>query len=508
MKKKYLLAVVVIVATTKDSFAQFSQDAIRFSTSQTGSTARLKAIGNATTAIGGDLSSISSNAAGLGFYTSSDASFTPEFNLTGVKATYLGQTNNANSNNVNFNNAAVVFYNKLNSPAGANKGEGWLSVNFGASFNRTADYYENISYRGTNTKNSITNYYADLANSQGVDYNGSALQDDAANHIIIDKHLNDPLDPSKGFRFQSNVFGTSPGVPNQPVNQADNIIRDGGRTEFDFSVGANYSNQFYIGGGIGITSIRYNMTRTFTESGIANIQPTTTAFNNPYTNTYSQVQATTGTGFNARIGFIYKLIDAIRIGGTVTTPTWYTMQDDFSENLQTVYGSPYNQSYGYGPVDYQTTYSFSSPWRLSAGIAAFIGKSGFITGDFEYLDYSSVSLSSGDGYSNSSDDNHSIKTAYKSTVNAHVGGELKLDMLYLRAGYGIQGSPPKGSTNTINTVSGGLGYHIMNYYIDATYTNSTGTQLTAPYNLSTGTEPTASLNKTSNNVFLTFGMRF
>jgi hypothetical protein len=36
MKIKYILSVIAIVALTKNSFAQYSQDAIRFSETQTG----------------------------------------------------------------------------------------------------------------------------------------------------------------------------------------------------------------------------------------------------------------------------------------------------------------------------------------------------------------------------------------------------------------------------------------------------------------------------------------
>lgn len=499
---------MAIVAITQHSFAQFSQDAVLFSQSQYGSTARIKAIGNAQTAIGGDLSSISGNPAGIGFFTKSEASITPEFNGTGIKSTYktgvsgttLGTPNTANSNNLNFNNASVVFYTKLNSPAGTDKGKGWLSLNFGASYNRNADYYQTVAYKGVNTTNSITNYYADLANSGGID-NGNSLQDFAYDHQLIDLYT--------GNIYKSNVFNTN-GAPNQPVNQSESIIRDGGQSEFSFSVGGNYSNQLYIGGGIGITNIRYDITRTFNETGLASLYNTTTstAYTANYNSSYSQVQSTTGTGFNLRLGLIYKPVDAVRLGFLFTTPTWYTIQDDYAEGLNTTYSGGATGTVNSGPQDYQTTYSFHSPLKASAGIAVFIGKSGFITGDLEYIDYSSINLSEGDGYNDPSFDNHDIKTLYKSTANAHIGGELKLDQLYLRAGYGVQGTPYKYNGTNTNTISGGIGYRILGgYYVDVTYTNVTGNQVMSPYTVGTA-GPVASLDKTSNNVFLTVGMRF
>ena len=74
MKPKYLLTVAAIVGATGMAHAQYSQDALRYSTFQTGNTSRIKAIGGAGTAVGGDLSSIGGNPAGIGFFTRSEAS--------------------------------------------------------------------------------------------------------------------------------------------------------------------------------------------------------------------------------------------------------------------------------------------------------------------------------------------------------------------------------------------------------------------------------------------------
>src|SRR4051812_20957297 len=110
MKIKYILSVIAIVAISKSSFAQYAQDAVRFSTFQTGSSARIKAIGNAGTAVGGDVSSIGGNPAGLGFFTRSEYSATPEYNGSSNNTTYLGNQTSASKNSLNFNSASMVFY--------------------------------------------------------------------------------------------------------------------------------------------------------------------------------------------------------------------------------------------------------------------------------------------------------------------------------------------------------------------------------------------------------------
>ena len=91
MKKNILFFVVAMVATTTYSYAQvllptYSGDALRFSQSNYGSTARFKGMGGAQIGVGGDMSSLSGNPAGWPI-TNSGASFAilpVRFNFNGV----------------------------------------------------------------------------------------------------------------------------------------------------------------------------------------------------------------------------------------------------------------------------------------------------------------------------------------------------------------------------------------------------------------------------------------
>src|SRR5690606_42058192 len=73
MNKKitsFLLSALCMIGISQ---AQYVEDGLLFSQPELGSTARFKAMGNANTSLGGDLSSITSNPAGLGFFNTSDA---------------------------------------------------------------------------------------------------------------------------------------------------------------------------------------------------------------------------------------------------------------------------------------------------------------------------------------------------------------------------------------------------------------------------------------------------
>ncbi|MBS7562977.1 hypothetical protein KHS38_01055 [Mucilaginibacter sp. Bleaf8] len=486
MKIKYYLLVMATVAITKTSFAQYSQDAIRFSTFQTGSTSRIKAIGNAQMAVGGDLSSVSGNPAGLGFFTRSELSITPEFNSTKVTGNYYGQSSTGKSNQLNFNNASVVFYSRINSPRGEDKSKGWLSVNWGASYNRTNNFYQNSFYGGLNDKSSITDYYTSLAN-QALDNNYSLdgyLEGWAAGQGLI--RYNQPQD-----QYESNA--------KYKALQNSNTRTEGGQTAYSFSMGANYSNKLYLGLGFDVTDLRYNSTNAFTEDNA-------TLADFSYNTTYGRNQVTTGTGFNIRAGFIYKPVEAVRFGATVTTPTWYNVSDVTEEYLNTTYEAS-GQPSGRNGDTYNASYDLRTPFKVAGGLAIFIKKYGFITGDVEYLNYSTTRLSSPDF--DVTDDNNDIRKLYGTAVNARVGAEARVtSSFYLRGGYGIQGSPLKNDGKDIKSVSGGLGYRFGSYYIDATYMHNSGTQNVTPYSIGPQFSPVAALKTNSNNAFLTVGLRF
>jgi len=489
MRLKYLFNVIALIVITNNSFAQYANDAVRFSTFQPGSTSRIKAIGNAGTAIGGDLSSVAGNPAGLGFFTRSEVSLTPEFDASSVNANYLGQSANAAKISPNLNNIAIVFYSGLNTPPGTDKSKGWLSLNFGMGYNRTNDFYRSINYGAKNNNSSITDYYAALANTDGK--TDGTLQSWAYDQNLID--LYGTTNPT----YKSNAF---PGV-----TQANNIIRSGGQTEFDLSLGANYSNRLYLGFSIGIPNLRYTSVSNFTETGIASIVENGVTINRNFNSTYSQTQDTKGDGFNAKFGVIYKLLENVRVGAVITTPTYITVNDSYSEALSSGFSN--GNTYSNGPTNYPLAYNMRTPFKAAGGLSIFFNQYGFITGDVEYIDYSTTYISSNDNYYDTYD-NGIIKNNYQAAVNVHAGAEIKVtNGIALRGGYGIQGNALKNNGSSTKTVSAGLGYRIGSYYIDAAYMHINGQQTLTPYTIGALT-PSANLNATNNNVFVTFGFRY
>src|SRR5699024_12559142 len=91
--KSLLLSLVSTFFISTLAWAQYADDAVLFSQDYTNGTARFKAMGNAQTALGGDLSAISGNPTGLRFYSRSDSGISLYY------MTHLNQTGFIGHNN-------------------------------------------------------------------------------------------------------------------------------------------------------------------------------------------------------------------------------------------------------------------------------------------------------------------------------------------------------------------------------------------------------------------------
>ena len=80
----------------------------------------------------------------------------------------------------------------------------------------------------------------------------------------------------------------------------------------------------------------------------------------------------------------------------------------------------------------------------------------------------------GDDY-NYSDKNINIKNSLKPASNFRVGGEFRLNRLYLRSGYGYNGKAFKSGEDNENldytTISFGVGFREQNVSVDFGYSN-------------------------------------
>ena len=517
MNFKKLVIFCALCASGSSVFAQYAADALRFSEFNQGTTSRFKGLGSAQTALGGDLSSISGNPAGLGMFTRNDVSFTTNFSSSKITSSYLNNSIESQKNKLGFDQIGIVFHTSPPRTKGADLETGWVGMNFGVGYNKTSNLNGTIDYSGLNPQSSYADFLA--GNATGFNDgdpaaagNGSALKysdgSPSLARMAYDAYLIE-YDP-KGY------------FPTTELNsiQHNTAYRTGSQSEVNFAFGANYSNKLYIGASLALSSLSYNVDRTFTERGTNSDYPTQEPelIGGTYVSTYQSYQVTDGSGVSGKLGVIFKPQDAIRIGVNFIAPTLYTIKDDFSESLNADYKRPNGSSF-YKSTNseelYQTDYRLRTPYKLNGGVAVIVNKFGLLSGDVEYVDYSSIRYFNNDK-ADQNQNNAKIRDSYQGNMNLRAGAEIKLASLMLRGGINHTGSPYKYLDFTTTTLSAGFGYRIDKMYFDFTFQNFTQNSESSPYEISedyryirdTGTGPSASLKNQRNSVFLTIGSRF
>jgi hypothetical protein len=154
--KNILLTSLFVSGLATAAHAQTANEAFIFSQENNGGTARLKALGNAKTALGGDIGSITGNPAGLGFFAQSDISITAGYNNAANRGSYFGSETSRNKGRFGIDHAGAVFHFPKN--AGFS---GWQNFNVGLSYENTNLLNNNVRYEGTNPDNTIVSAYSD-----------------------------------------------------------------------------------------------------------------------------------------------------------------------------------------------------------------------------------------------------------------------------------------------------------------------------------------------------------
>lgn len=517
MKLKFIVLSVFVSSIYWGSVqAQSLDDAVTLSKEENTGSARIKAMGNIQTAVGGDISSINGNPAGLGFYTRSDVSGTFNFLGNNYKTDYFGTNSKSNKNNFGLDQAGAVFnFPTFNS-------SGWYNFNVGISYNKTQNYNSRLIYEGNNNTSSIVNTLTDLM-SQNQDFE----RDFYLGSGIVEKFANTDLGY---FPIASEKYDK---------NQYNQILTKGSKSKTALSFGSNYNDKLYIGASFGITSFNYEKRTQFIENGMTKTGPEI-AVNNPNSNfanpdssdyrfankSYelfdNNIQATSGTGVDIKIGAIYKPAADWNIGLTVTTPTWMSIQDDsnaftdvnFYENRTTTNAFfSYESEFSRGSNDYNMT----TPWKFSVGLTKFFSR-GLLSADAEYVTYSTIRYSTPDGFPNQNltNVNNNIKNNLQSVMNVRVGGEyLFTNIISGRAGFNYFGNPYKNASDTNYSGSLGLGFKLTDaIYLDLAVVQQVQKYKSSPYVLSDFwinrdvLQPVASITNRRTSGLLTIGAKF
>lgn len=492
--KNITLTILLLAAVMQTVVSQNDVDALRYSTITFGGTARYMAMSGSFGALGADFSVLSTNPGGIGLYKKSEFTFTPAYYMGKTKSSYNGTESQDNKSNFNISNVGYVYASERNNKSIV---KNWQ---FAVGMNRINNFNNRMNMQGYNSENSIIDTYVEHAD--GIQYEN--IENDPYGAYAYDLNLawnTYAIDTIPGRTDL--YFGAVPPVGG--VYQRNYIETWGSMNELLFSLGTNIGDRLYLGASFAFPFIRYFEKSGYTETDNGN---NINGFNSIYVYDYLQ---TNGTGFNFKFGTILRVTDFLRIGGSISSPTWYNMRDYWNTEMVTEFdNNEYYSSYSpYGSYDYD----LETPWRATASVAAILWKFMLINVEYEYVNYSLARLSSYDY--NFSIENDAVSAKYTAGNNIKVGTEMRFGHFAVRGGFGYYESPfaTGSSGEKINDgqklyYSGGLGFRDNNFFVDLAYVRSESNEDYYFYGTENIKVNPVENKYFTNNVLLTVGLRY
>ena len=443
--------------------AQTIYDALLFSERDYEGTARSVAMGNAFTALGGDLGSIGINPAGSAVAKYSQFTITPSLTVasnttqgaspyTDGYLPYFQRQFKQTATHFAIPNLGMTF----NWETG--RSSGLKNVTFGFVMNRTNSWNEDVYAAGTN---STTSFMGAMAAEATWD---SML---GSNLNMNDAYDYDPWRYVVGY--QSGMISTFGGYDDQFVGASEVIFDNMGQAEISLggpldqsygrrvrgakndyliNLGFNISDFLYIGANLGITSMNYSYDEYFKEAAI-DPSDFEIALDNGQTMYFDSMKykysySANTSGVYGKFGLILTPGMGLRIGAAIQTPTATTVNEYWYMSGETYYTDNGFNASAESPEG-EDRYRFREPWRANFGAAYTLGKLAVFSVDYELCKYGNMKFRR-NGFDDDReyfiDLNNDIKNEFGTSHMLRAGVEVKpVDRLAVRAGYGLTTSP-------------------------------------------------------------------
>lgn len=517
--KKFSL-VIIMLAVSVAAGAQGIEDALRYSQQFYVGSARTMAMGNAFTALGGDLGALGINPASSAMYNCCEFAITGGLSWDNARSQFEGSeeltSQKVGKTKFTVPNVAAIF----SVPTG--RDYGLVNYTFGFGLNKTSNFLSRVAFGGWDGNTSLLGNLAD--GLEGVD--NSYLQAENAFYegyctpqeiLAWDTYL---VNPYKNFTDSyigatENEWGESSlGVEN-PLNKSYDLTTSGGIYDMQFNFGTNFNDRLYLGANVNIKMVEYEENLWYGEQaakgdwydkGFQSME-------------YNHWMRTSGVGVNLQLGAIWVPFDFVRLGVSYTTPTVLELTDNVYEYMASSFDGSnpdVKTSTSETPQDLFYRYRVKTPSRFSVGAAFVFGREGLLSADIEHVSYNKMVLSdSNHNESTFSDVNDDIaKYCYNGTI-IRLGGELNvLNDVALRAGYNCY----KFDTPVYHYISFGIGKRLSEHSsVDLAFrTRLKDTYEMLPYNdygwdaagNASCLAPLATITNTAGDLMLTYRVKF
>lgn len=481
MKKIFTLILTLAMATSL--FAQTADDALTLAQEQYEGTARSMAMGGAFTALGGDLGAVAINPASSGVFRCSQLTFSPSITTSRSSVDYLGNSIKTSLPALTMSNLAAVF------TFDTGRYNGLLNYNFSFAYNRKNSFRGKMSARGTTSNTSMLSAIA--AGLEGIDWQDIDLEKTSNPYATSSASWPGilawnayALAPLSVLGGQYSDVNDSYIASTENYDEASNELRIGGSLnqrfnrktygstdEFALNFGGNINDFLYFGVNLNLHSVNRTVEEYYEEvaQNSNDFQDGFVSMDNSYW------LRTTGSGANFKFGVIVTPFGGLRLGATVTTPTWYTLTDEWDYTMNTAFnnGNTYTE---YSPTG-SWSYRLTTPMRWSVGAAYTFWDRGLVSVDYEKVNYASTLLKLEEGgYGNFGQENLYMQQNFSNASILRAGAELRLSqLLSLRGGYQHY-SPAEKGASAINVYSAGLGFNIsQTFSIDLAWNRTSTT---------------------------------
>ncbi|WP_276977961.1 outer membrane protein transport protein [Flavobacterium filum] len=459
--KKITFTTILLLSSIM--YAQDIQDAIRYSQENLNGTARFNAMGGAFGALGGDLSSIAINPAGSAIFMNSQVGLSLNNNNFNNRTNYFGSKNRESENAFDFNQISGVWVLKDESGNPT-----WKKIAFALTYENKNNFNNAIFSSGTNPNTSIDRYFLNYAN--GIPLGtitsnsfGSLNYAEQQAFLGYEGYVISPLTSSS-----SNTSYLSEVPEGGNYYQENYVITEGFNGKVGFNAAAQYDDKLYIGINLNAHFVDFTRSSSFFESNSNDTQ------NGVQQLRFDNYLYTYGTGFSFQLGAIYKVTQSLRLGAAYESPTWLSLNDEFSQRLQVVNrfdGETFNDNIDPNIISIYPTYRLQTPGKVSASIAYVFQKRGLISFDYSFKDYSSIKFRPENEFRIVNDQMTNLLT----TANEfRLGAEYKIKEWSLRGGYRFEESPYKDSKTIgdLTAYSAGIGYNFGSTKLDLSYSLS------------------------------------
>lgn len=442
---KISCAAIVLISGTCMLNAQNASSAIALSQRHYEGSARSAAMGNAFTGLGGEIGAIDINPAGAGMYRYSEFIITPAIGSAFGNSEYISEGTRTNLTRFSVPNAGFII------PFNTGRSSGLVNFNIGLVLNRTDDYTYSMGASGLNGSNSML--AVEALNASGIHYS----------HLDITEDYNPFYEPNLSWRtilFKNAQLISSLGNPENPDDPNNSIYKGatenisgtdilfggpvyqnyrnyvrGSKSQVDINFSGNISNIVFWGFNLGFENVQYSYYESYEEIA-ENPRNFDDGFDNfKYVNRYS----TSGVGFNMNFGVIVKPVKWLSVGAAISTPTWFTLTDNYDQGIRSSLAETENlgafDATIWSPLG-EFDYRLNTPFRWSLGAAFILGNRFVASVDYESLNYSHTRLIDPYYSDTFTRNNKALKKYCRRTDNLRVGAEFRVSPVFsVRGGY-------------------------------------------------------------------------